>query len=423
MAFHADQSASRWVFGGNRTGKTECGAMEAVWWALGTHPHREIEGDTEGWVVSLSYAVGRDVAQAKVLKYLPPHLIVDVVMRSGKKDNPSAGVIDFIAVRNKFGGVSKIGFKSCDQGREKFQGTGLDWVWFDEEPPQDVYEECLLRTLDKGGVVWGTMTPLKGRTWLYERIYLGQGVTTSVHQMSWEDNPFLVKSEVSRMEKELSRDALESRKFGNFSEGEGMVFSELSDENVIDPIPIDEDWQVVCAIDPGYVHPTAAVFVARAGENYYVIDDYSVAGKQVEEHARALQPIIAEHNAAVVIDSAAGQRNLNGPNVILQFQQNGVDVRPVARSGVIEGLMGVKSLLCNSDGVRRLFVFRSCVHLLREMRMYYWGADERPTKRNDHCIDALRYALAEITKEQPRASPSCIERNKKLLIKRNKTWT
>ena len=52
VGFHTDDSKSRWVFGGNRTGKTECGAMEAVWWATGTHPYRNIATATDGWVVS-----------------------------------------------------------------------------------------------------------------------------------------------------------------------------------------------------------------------------------------------------------------------------------------------------------------------------------------------------------------------------------
>jgi terminase large subunit-like protein len=41
-------------------------------------------------------------------------------------------------------GVSYLGFKSYDQGRRKFQGTGKHVIWLDEEPPADVYEECLL---------------------------------------------------------------------------------------------------------------------------------------------------------------------------------------------------------------------------------------------------------------------------------------
>ena len=135
MEFHRSERRNRWVFGGNRSGKTECGAAESVWLALGEHPFKANRPDVQGWVVSLTREVQRDVAQAKILKYLPARRIEDIVMASGRKGAPEYGIIDHIVVRNAFGGFSKIGFKSCDQGREKFQGTSLDFVWFDEEPP------------------------------------------------------------------------------------------------------------------------------------------------------------------------------------------------------------------------------------------------------------------------------------------------
>ena len=59
MAFHRCAKRNRWVFGGNRTGKTECGAVETVWLARGNHPYRENKR-TDGWVVSLSRRVQRD---------------------------------------------------------------------------------------------------------------------------------------------------------------------------------------------------------------------------------------------------------------------------------------------------------------------------------------------------------------------------
>ena len=138
LAFHKCKKRNRWVFGGNRSGKTECGAVEAIWTARGNHPYRRNRKDVFGWVVSLSQQVQRDVAQAKILRYLPKSWIADIVMLSGRRDSPSSGVIDQIKIKNVFGGISTIGFKSCDQGREKFQGASLDFVWFDEEPPRHV---------------------------------------------------------------------------------------------------------------------------------------------------------------------------------------------------------------------------------------------------------------------------------------------
>jgi hypothetical protein len=159
IEFHKCKKRNRWVFGGNRSGKTECGAVEAVYLARGIHPYKENKKSVDGWVVSLSREVQRDVAQRKILSYLNPDWIEDIVMQSGKRGFPDGGVIDYIKIKNISGGVSTIGFKSCDQGREKFQGTSLDFVWFDEEPPKEIYIECKMRILDREGELFGKMTP------------------------------------------------------------------------------------------------------------------------------------------------------------------------------------------------------------------------------------------------------------------------
>ena len=93
-------------------GKTECGAVEAVWWARGIHPYRQNRNNVSGWIVSLSYEVQRDVAQSKFLSYLNPDWIADIVMLSGKKGSAEYGVIDYVLVKNVLGGTSKVSFKS-----------------------------------------------------------------------------------------------------------------------------------------------------------------------------------------------------------------------------------------------------------------------------------------------------------------------
>ncbi|MCW5980334.1 MAG: terminase family protein [Bryobacteraceae bacterium] len=52
--------------------------------------------------------------------------------------------------------------KSYDQRRESFQGTEQDVIWLDEEPPLDLYTECLMRTMTTGGTVMLAFTPLRG---------------------------------------------------------------------------------------------------------------------------------------------------------------------------------------------------------------------------------------------------------------------
>ena len=214
IAFHKCKKRNRWVFGGNRSGKTECGAAECVYIARGIHPYRKNKPDTAGWVVSLSAQVQRDVAQKKILAYLRRDWIDDIVMQSGRKDSPESGIIDFIRVKNVFGGVSVIGFKSCDQGREKFQGASLDYVWFDEEPPEEIYDECRMRVFDRRGDIFGTMTPLKGLTFVYERIYLNKFSDGEVWYefMEWADNPYLSKREIAALTASMDESAAQQRR-------------------------------------------------------------------------------------------------------------------------------------------------------------------------------------------------------------------
>ena len=296
MEFHKCKKNNRWVFGGNRSGKTECGAVESIWLARGIHPYRENRKNVFGWVVSLSQQVQRDVAQKKILHYLSKSDIVDIVMLSGRKDSPENGVIDQLTVRNELGGTSVIGFKSCDQGREKFQGASLDFVWFDEEPPKDIYDECQMRLLDKSGTMFGTMTPLKGLTFIYDEIYMNCNHSAEVwfEFMEWGDNPYLNPKEVERLTTTLSKDLLDSRRYGRFKAGSGAVYSEF-DQNVHvlkEPFPIPYDWQDELSIDPGLNNPLSCHFYAVDYDgNIYVVAEHYEAEKTVDYHAKKIKEI------------------------------------------------------------------------------------------------------------------------------------
>ena len=73
-----------------------------------------------------------------------------------------ANAIDAVTVAHDAGGASTLLFKSYEQGRGKWQGDTLNGVWFDEEPPMDIYIEGLTRTNATGGFAMMTVTPLKG---------------------------------------------------------------------------------------------------------------------------------------------------------------------------------------------------------------------------------------------------------------------
>ncbi len=433
LEFHKCNKKNRWVFGGNRSGKTECGAVETIYLARGIHPYKKNK-PISCWVVSLSKQVQRDVAQEKILHYLRKDWIEKVVMASGRSDSAESGIIDFILVRNVFGSLSKIGFKSCDQGREKFQGSSLDFVWFDEEPPYDIYQECRMRVLDKKGMIFGTMTPLKGLTWVYNEVYLNENNDSEVWhiEMEWADNPYLDKDEIEAMTKSLSQDELESRRYGKFMQCGGLVYSEFDENvNVIDPFDVPKEWQDNISIDPGLNNPLSAHWYCEDYDgNVYVVAEHYAQGKDVYYHANKIKEICQKLDwhytngkISALIDSAAMQRTLaSSKSVVDLFYENDILVNPRVNKDMFSGINTVKRYLKDGEGKPHLFIFRNCTNLIREIKSYWWGDNDLPIKRDDHCLDEMRYYLMDKQLTlRIKDKKNEIQKDKQRLIKQLKT--
>ncbi|MBO4323658.1 MAG: terminase family protein [Clostridia bacterium] len=428
LEFHKCQKRNRWVFGGNRCGKTECGAVESIYMARGIHPYRENRKDVFGWVVSLSREVQRDVAQKKILHYLPKEWIADVIMSSGRKDDPESGIVDQIKIKNVFGGFSVIGFKSCDQGREKFQGSSLDFVWFDEEPPEDIYRECKMRVFDKEGDIFGTMTPLKGLTFIYDEIYLNRAQSKEVwcEFVEWADNPFLSSKEIDALTSTMSEDELVSRRYGQFKSLYGPVYPEF-DENVhvIDEFPLPPEWQATLSIDPGLNNPLSCHWYAVDYDDIvYVVAEHFLAGKDVGYHAEAIKKISeelgwkkdAKGRICSLIDSAANQKTLASSKSVTElFCEHGILVDPRVDKDLFAGIARVKEYLKE----KKLYIFRNCVNLIRELKNYRWSSGDIPKKTDDHALDELRYFLMSRPRgEKPYEEKSEIVKDKERLIRK-----
>jgi phage terminase large subunit-like protein len=172
--FHAAGlvSRERLLMAGNQLGKTYSGAAEMAYHLTGHYPDwwagRKFTRPVRAWAGSKTGEVTRDGVQRLLVGepkdrsqwgtgMIPGDAIKDQSLRMGVAD-----ALDSVLVEHSSGDNSTIGFKSYDQGREKWQGETLDLVWFDEEPPMDIYMEGLTRTNATGGIVYMTFTPLLG---------------------------------------------------------------------------------------------------------------------------------------------------------------------------------------------------------------------------------------------------------------------
>lgn len=167
----------RCAMAANRVGKTfGMGGYETAAHLTGQYPDwwqgRRFDNPVRAWAAGKTNETTRDIVQATLLG--------NISFSGGKKAFDGTGVIpgktlgsvtwkqgvsdlaDTIKVRHISGGWSTLGLKSYQQGRGSFEGTAQHIIWLDEEPPEDVYGECLIRTATTKGIIMLTFTPLAG---------------------------------------------------------------------------------------------------------------------------------------------------------------------------------------------------------------------------------------------------------------------
>lgn len=167
----------RCFMAGNRIGKTEgAGGYETTLHLTGEYPDwwegRRFTKPVKWWAAGKTNETTRDIVQAKLFSPIAFDGQRKIVQGTGLIPGDSIGgitwkqgvadLIDTVKVRHKSGGWSVLGIKSYQQGRGSFEGTEQDGIWLDEEPPVDIYGECVIRTATTDGLIILTFTPLEG---------------------------------------------------------------------------------------------------------------------------------------------------------------------------------------------------------------------------------------------------------------------
>lgn len=179
MMFHrAGATHSERLFvAGNQLGKTIAGGAEWAMHLTGRYPEwwegKVFSGSVEFWASGVTGESTRDnpqkillgppaIEEARGTGMIPKDAIVDIVPGRFASNAIDTAIIKWGGGGDVQAKDSIISFKTYEQGREKWQGPTLHGVWFDEEPPPDIYSEGRTRTNARGIFTMLTLTPLKG---------------------------------------------------------------------------------------------------------------------------------------------------------------------------------------------------------------------------------------------------------------------
>lgn len=399
----------RLLMAGNRLGKTECGAFEVACHATGRYPPwwqgRRFEQPVKVWVAGPTSLEVRDVAQTKLCGepgvaeawgagMLPREDLIDKSLARGITD-----AYDTVQVKHQSGGVSIIRFKSYEQGRQKFQGESLDVVWFDEEPPLDIYAEGLTRLGDRDGLAMLTFTPLEGPTAVVLRYMQEANDHRGMVTMTMDDVPeggHLSKAAKEKMLAGYLPHEREARARGVPMLGSGRIF-QTPEAAIIEPplMHIPSYWPKLWGIDIGIGHPFAAVLILWDKDNdvVHVHHAFRMSDAIPIMHVARMKPIGAEVPVAWPKD--AGDRDHGtGEPVAALYRREGLKMLPRHASWP-DGSLSTEAGLLEWDErekTGRLKVAAQLSDWLEERRLYH-RKNGQVVKQRDDLMSATRIAL------------------------------
>ncbi len=396
----------RLFLAGNRTGKTEGAGVELTYHLTGDYPFwwkgRRFNRPVDCWVAGDTAKTTRDILQTKLF---------------GKKDELGTGIIpgdkiigrptskagtadafDSAAIRHKSGGISRLAFKSFDQGRSAFEGTEKDVVWLDEESPLDIYTECMLRTLNTtgtdaaNGLMILTFTPLRGMS---ETVlaFLPNGEIKEladgpkfVIMAGWDDVPHLTARNKAELLKEIPEFQRDARTKGIPQLGAGAIYPVPDDDVLVDDFVIPAHWPKAYGLDVGWKKTSAGFWTLdRDSDILYRYSEHYRGMAEPSVHAQGIKAR-GDWLKGVIDPAARGRSQVDGQQLMKIYKDLGLTLFP-ANNSVESGIYKVWERM--SSG--RLKVFRSCQNWIAERRLYRRDEKGHIVKENDHAMDDTRY--------------------------------
>lgn len=413
IAYHNALEPDVCLGAGNQLGKTFAASRDIAYHMTGLYPEWW-EGDrfkkpVRFWIAGRTMEVVRDSIQTLLLgdwsndEYagsgaIPRHLLIDSIKRLGLK-----GAVDTFMVKHVSGGVSRASFKSYDMGREKFQAVTLDKVYFDEEPPPDIYSEGRTRTNkgQLGNKTSLTFTPLLGMTEVVMQFYQNPKYHQRLIQFTIQDAEHYTEEEKQAIIDSYPEHEREARANGVPILGSGRVFP-VSEESIKEQhiIDIPKHWRLINGLDfGGGDHPSAAGQIAydpdhdiihvTRGKKVYGVSDIAtplVIASDVKKWGDNI-PVAWPHDGLIhdkgSMKQLAKQYRDAGLNMLSEHATN------EAGGNGVEAAIGD---MLDRMRTGRFKVDENITDFFEEFRLFH-RKDGKIVKIRDDLISAIRYAL------------------------------
>ena len=275
-------------------------------------------------------------------------------------------------------------------------GRSYKLILFDEaalgKEGKDAFNIQLRPTLDKPDSKAIFISTPRGKNWFHE--FYTRGFSDDFPnwcsiRADWHENPRATEGDILEAKASMSHAEFMQEYHADFVAMQGQIYK--IEPKLIQDIEVEalDKIDVIAGLDMGFKDATAFCVIISDGRNFWLVDEYEVAGKTTKQHADTISALVEKWDIDFIyIDSANAQTAFD---FAMEFGISTIK----AKKSVLDGIGYVQSIVDND----RLIVDRKCTHTRAALDNYRWDdreglQKERPHHDDySHMADALRYAL------------------------------
>ena len=373
------------VVAGRRFGKTHLAIRELCYHAR--MPEQEV------WYVAPTYKQAKMIVWRKLKQKLTD-------LKWVRKANESE-----LSILLKNG--STIALKGADN-EDSLRGVGLDYLIMDEfaDVDPEAFFEVLRPTLaDREGKAMFIGTPKGIANWAYELYQMEHDFPDAWKSFQYTtiDGGNVTASEIEAAKRDLDERQFRQEFLATFETYTGRIYYAFDRlQNVKEAPEITSHTGDIGAVFIGMdfnIDPMSAVIAIRQGDNLYVVDEIRMFSSNTQEAVDEIKSRYPKTKIWVYPDPAARQRKTSagGATDITILQNAGFVVKsPNSHTPIRDRINAVNSRLCDSTGIRRLYISNRCKYTLEGLERHtYKEGTTQPDKDSgyDHMMDALGYMV------------------------------